>query len=55
MREETRVNLVEIGLTAIGTVAVVALLGLILFVAYKYFDGWYILGAIAVEIASIGF
>ena len=55
MREETKINLIEIGLTAIGTVAVVALLGLILFVAYKYFDGWYILGAIAVEIALLVF
>ena len=47
--------MIEIGLTTIATVAVVALLGLILFVAYKYFDGWYILGAIAVEIAFLVF
>ena len=55
MREETRINLIEIGLTAISTVAVVLLLGLILFVGYEYFDGWYILGAIAVEIALLVF
>ena len=53
MREETRINLIEIGLTAIATVAVVVLLGFILFVAYKYFDGWYILAAITVEIALL--
>ena len=55
MREETRITLIEMGLTAIATVGVLAMLGFILFVAYKYFDGWYILAAIAVEIALLVF
>ena len=32
-----------------------AVLGLILFVAYEYFEGWYILAALAVEIALLVF
>jgi len=53
VREDTRVNLVEIGLTAIATVETLAALGLLLFVAYKYFDGWRILEAIAVQLALL--
>jgi hypothetical protein len=53
VREDTRVNLVEIGLTAIATVGTLAVLGLLLFVAYKYFDGWRILEAIAVQLALL--
>ena len=55
VREETRISLIEIGLTAIATVGVLAVLGLILFVAYEYFDGWYILAALAVEVALLVF
>lgn len=55
VREQTRISLIEIGLTAITTVGVLAVLGLILFVAYKYFDDWYILAAIAVEVALLVF
>ena len=55
VREQTRISLTEIGLTAIATVGVLAVLGFILFVAYKYFDGWYILAAIAVEVALLVF
>jgi hypothetical protein len=55
VREQTRISLIEIGLTVIATVGVLAVLGFILFVAYKYFDGWYILAAIAVEVALLVF
>lgn len=55
VREQTRISLIEIGLTAIATVGVLAVLGFILFVAYNYFDGWYILAAIAAEVALVVF
>ena len=55
LREQTKIGLIEIGLTAIATVGVLAVLVFILFVAYKYFDGWYILAAIAVEVALLVF
>jgi hypothetical protein len=51
MREKIRIRLIEIGLTGIAIVGIMAGLGIILFIAFKCFDGWNILIAILVEFA----
>ena len=55
MREETKIGWIKIGQTIVGTVVILTVLSLILFVAYKYFDGWRILTAIAIEVAILVF
>jgi hypothetical protein len=51
MREDIRIRLIEIGLTAIAAIGIAAVLGIIFFVAFKYFHSWHILIAILVEFA----
>lgn len=55
MREETKIRLIKIGQTVAGTVLILAVLSLILFVASAYFDGWRIFAAIAIEVAILVF
>lgn len=55
VREEIKIRLIEIGHAAVATVAILAVLSLILFVAGTYFHGWRIFTAIATEVAILVF
>ena len=55
MREVIKLAVIRIGQTVIATTGILALLAFILFVAFKYFSGWGILAALAIEIAGLVF